>query len=182
MSGNDIPFPNEDGSDDDLAMADLCQRANPPSHDNTEDTMSGSEPSSKVSQEPFEDSESSGGPRCARRPVKGRTIGSGGAGRHGRGGRRGPCRGRGRGRAGRATDKIVEVVLSDSKLESESQDNEEPPAEESSDGDTIVCGGGLWKLNVGRTVDPWERNGYRQSAIFKLFNFTEKNELDYFSA
>lgn len=38
----------------------------------------------------------------------------------------------------------------------------------------------LWKINIGRSIDPFSISEYDGSAKCKLHNFTEKNELEFF--
>ena len=62
-------------------------------------------------------------------------------------------------------------------FDSTSEESEEEDARDDARlrGDAILdLGGQEWKLMEGRTVDPFEQNGYHRNALFKLHNYMEK--------
>jgi hypothetical protein len=70
-------------------------------------------------------------------------------------------------------------VLSDDEEVSEGS-KEEYEEEEASEDGVLDVGGQLWVLGAGRTIDPALRSCYSRGAEYKLHNFTEKRELDFF--
>ncbi len=111
-----------------------------------------------------------------------------GAGRgRGRGRGRGHRRGRGRGRQAPQvnTNLVVGEVAIDESDESEDNKSDSYYGEES-ESDTIRAKDGTgfvtWNKMEGRNVDPFVQRGYNRRAEFKMHNYTEKTESDYFES
>ena len=74
--------------------------------------------------------------------------------------------------------------MSDSD-ESEGNDSK-CSGENESDGNVIISKYGTvfvrWDKMAGRTFDPFIHRGFNRRAEFKLYNYTEKKEIDYFES
>ena len=115
----------------------------------------------------------------------------GGRGRQGGRGRRRLGRGRGRatgsGRGRGRGDQQQPPATGEAEFSDGDSDSTSEEFDSEDEGlvaeDTITLKGGMkWTTDKGRTVDPFLQRGYQRPAIFKLHNFTEKQEVDYFGA
>jgi len=113
--------------------------------------------------------------------------GSGRACGRGRGRGRGRGHGRGRGRHGKAVEDDLhagEVTIDDSYA---SLDTDSAPNVEDAEYETIILvknGNSLveWNKMEGRILDPFLQKSYNERAEFKLHNYTEKIEREFFES
>jgi hypothetical protein len=67
-------------------------------------------------------------------------------------------------------------------LSSDSDSESDPDEPEQEAGDVLDLNGVKWKKGAGRNVDPFRVRGWNRPAELRLFNYTERKEVDYFQA